>query len=486
MPVEAAFKSTTKIDLSLLAVVLIFLYLMLFRLPATPIFTEFDPLIFLYNADRMLGGEVMYRDFVQFTFPGGQVLYYFLFCFFGPNYWLLGAATIVMGACSFWLCLKVSRIVIQGPLAYLPSLVFVFFGMRWFGLDGSHRTFSPLFVLLAILALLKGRGYVSLVAAGIFCAFASFFTQPRGIVAVAALLVFVVIDSIAAEREWTATLGRIATLSASFGVSLVLLCSYYILSVGLDTFFQSTIVYPALYYRFHEHNGYGAFFAGLNLAFEAPGPGGKFLIIPTVFYSFFVPLSILLFPLIYWRDRTKRPWEFWRRPALIAIVAAFLVLTTTAPNSFRFFNISAPCLILLTWAASYLKVVASRQKAVAVVLAVLLVVFGYAQAFRTQFLWPYTLIEMPRGRVAMPESAVMHKYVWLLENTFPGEYVYEVGVPYIYFPLGLKNPTRYGHIVPTDYTRPEQVEEVVADLKRKTPRLIVWQNSLHNGTTRPG
>ncbi len=474
--------ASNKIDLALLSVVVVFLYLMMFRLPFTPIFAESDPLIFLYNADRMLSGEVLYRDFFQFTFPGGQVLYYFLFSVFGPQYWILGFATIAMGAASFWFCIKVSKYLIAGPLAYLPPLVFIFFGMRWFGLDGSHRTFSPIFVLIAVLILLKGSGKYHLLAAGIFCSLASFFTQDRGIVAVAGLSIFVAIDGLAARREWKAVFGRFCLLFGSFAVSLFLLCSYYIFRVGLGEFIDSTIVYPALYYQYFEHNNYSAFAAGIRDAFDYPGLGGKFYIVPTLFYSFVIPISILFFPLIYWRDRKLQNWEYWRRPALISIVSACLVLGITAPNNYRYFNISALPLILTVWSVSYLNLVRSRGKVVTFVLAALLIAFGFLQAFRVQYNWPYIKIDTPRGAVAGTRNPTTEKYIWLLNNTEPGEYAYEVGLPYIYFPLGLRNPTRYSHILQTSYTPPQHVAGAVTGLKLKKPRFIIWQNAYHNIT----
>src|SRR5690606_20534590 len=55
-----------------------FVYCLVFKFFATPILFEGDHLIFLYDADRMLKGDVLYRDFTQFTFPGGQFVYYVL------------------------------------------------------------------------------------------------------------------------------------------------------------------------------------------------------------------------------------------------------------------------------------------------------------------------------------------------------------------------------------------------------------------------
>jgi len=74
------------IDIVLIFLVIVLLYLFLFKLPGYPFYYENDQLIFLENADRMLNGEVIYRDFFQFTFPGCQVIYYLLFLVFGAKF----------------------------------------------------------------------------------------------------------------------------------------------------------------------------------------------------------------------------------------------------------------------------------------------------------------------------------------------------------------------------------------------------------------
>jgi len=52
----------------------IFLYLCLFRLPALPIpYLQGDSATYLFNASRMLHGQVIYRDFFEFTPAGNRI-----------------------------------------------------------------------------------------------------------------------------------------------------------------------------------------------------------------------------------------------------------------------------------------------------------------------------------------------------------------------------------------------------------------------------
>ena len=105
---ESIFSHPTGIDpihgrpavlltLALLAGGFAFLYLNLFYLPNTPIHLFVDQFTLLFDARRMFGGQMIYRDFFQFTLPATQVVYLFLFKIFGVRTWIPNAMLIVLG-----------------------------------------------------------------------------------------------------------------------------------------------------------------------------------------------------------------------------------------------------------------------------------------------------------------------------------------------------------------------------------------------------
>ena len=164
-------------------------------------------MIFAYESGRLLQGDVIYRDFFEFTFPGTQALYASIFFLFGQKYWILPAVILGIGVSyAGALLLTISKRITIGPLAYMPALIFIFFGYRWFGLDGTHRMLSPIFILLAIWVLLREQNLWHLAAAGIFCALASFFTQQRGIAAFIAISTFVCLDAFFQRRKLKRTI----------------------------------------------------------------------------------------------------------------------------------------------------------------------------------------------------------------------------------------------------------------------------------------
>lgn len=128
----------------------VFLYLNLLSLPATSYhFLPGDATICLFNVRRMLSGEVIYRDFFQFTPPAIEVFYFLLFGIFGVQAWIPDLVLIVLGLAIAWLVIVISKQVISGRAAYLPAVLFLVIPLRG-RLDPTHHWFSILFVMAAL------------------------------------------------------------------------------------------------------------------------------------------------------------------------------------------------------------------------------------------------------------------------------------------------------------------------------------------------
>ena len=463
-----------KSDLIFLLFVITFLYLLLFKLPFFPIYQEGDQLIFVDDASRMLQGENIYRDFFQFTFPGTQLFYCFLFLIFGVKYWVLGFSVILTGALSFWICLRISKRLIDGPYTYLPAVIFAFFGLRWFGLDGSHRVFSPLFILIAVWLLLRSGNYLHLGLAGLFCALSSFFTQQRGFAGLAAIVCFLLADNYARGWKWKKYLTESLTVVAAFIVSLASMCAYFVANTGFEKFIDATLIYPTLYYKYFEHNNLQAFWFFIKSSFAPGARIGEFA--PILFYSLLVPLSIIGFFAVFWRHRRQHEWRFWRGPMLLGITGFFLLITTSAPSAMRLFNISIPALILFIWILDRLNIFKERNRLVARAIVAVTLLISIMLIVRFQMRRDYIEITTDRGDVRTISDEKSSRYLWLQKHTKPGDYILETPDPYVYFLLGLKHASRYSQFFPTEYTRPEFVSGTVECLEKNKPRYIVWIN----------
>ncbi len=478
--ITTKYKVTLK-DAAAVSMVAVFLYLLLFKLPFTPFYLEDDHLIFLDNAARMLGGERLYADFFQFSFPGGQVFYLVLFAIFGVKYWILHFAIILAWSLTFWFALRISKRLIDGPLAYMPPMLFAFLGLRWFGLDGSHRSLSPVFVWIALLLLLKARTPKFLAIAGSLCAASAFFTQQRGLVAAAAFVVFVTVDNYGRAKSFKKTIKDVAIIGTSFGVTLAALCSYFLATAGLSNFLASTLEYPSKYYHYDPSNNPGVFLRHLKYAFSADAMTLEF--VPALFYAFGVPLALIAFFAVFLYYRKQYDWEFWRAPLLVAILGLFLVLSTTAPSQVRYFPIAIPSLVLMFWLVNFFGIFKRYQLLFVRAACLCLIAISAFLVMKVQRRTDYKELTTTRGTVLYVQSDAMERYAFLNEHTKPGDFVFETPFPYVYFMLDLRSASRFSQFVPSEYTRPEQVSTAVNDLETTHPRYILWSSKNNKSDT---
>ena len=170
----------------------LFLYLNLFIFPATPLIDpSADEELYLANARRLFDGEVLYRDFTHFTFPGTETLYLGLFNIFGIRPWIGNAMLLLVGLGLTWLMLVISRRLIRGWASFLPPLLFLTLNYRY-RLDATHHWYSVLAAMGAVAVLLEKRTPSRLAISGILCGVAAWFTHVRGLLAAVGIAVFLV------------------------------------------------------------------------------------------------------------------------------------------------------------------------------------------------------------------------------------------------------------------------------------------------------
>ena len=458
-------------DAAFFPAVFVFLYLHLFLVPFTPIYYEMDHVALLNDAKRMYEGEVLYRDFFDFTFPGSHSLYWALFSVFGSKYALANVVILLHGMAAAWLSLLISRKVIADNIyAYLPPAIYIFFGFRWFGIDGEHRMLSPIFTILAIFFLIDKRTYGRIAVAGISCAFASFFTQQRGVLAAAAIGIFLFIEIGLRNREWATFIKSGLILSFSFFACLMLLLLPFILAAGADRFYESTILFLSSYVEDSSENNFYTFLSTLAKIRSF----GTLVTIVAVFYHALVPAIYGVSLIFLWRWRKDPLVKHKESFLLVVLLGIFLAVGTLAPNTFRVYQIALPAVITLIWLIYNIKF---RSVIFAKAAIILLIVFGLALGLRLQSVWDPKILTTPSGHLAFTSPVVLERYEWLLENADPGDLVYETYNSHVNFPLNLRNPSRISILLNSGYTPPEQVKQAIDDLKTSKARYIIWDGS---------
>ncbi|HEX6804080.1 MAG TPA: hypothetical protein VF133_10415 [Terriglobales bacterium] len=165
----------------------IYLYFNLFIWPRTPILLSGDQLFFWMNGQRILHGELPYRDFFQFTPPGADLVYFAAFKAFAPRIWILNLLVLLLGVALCGVCFEIARRVMRVSSALLAALLFLTLIYSLL-LNATHHWFSMLAVMIAIMVM-RGTTNRRLAFAGALLGMASFFTQTHAVVALLATLV---------------------------------------------------------------------------------------------------------------------------------------------------------------------------------------------------------------------------------------------------------------------------------------------------------
>lgn len=456
-----------KTDLLFVLLCAVFLYLHLFVLPGTPIFFEEDHLSYAQDAWRMYLGESIYKDFFQLSFPGNQFLYLVLFEIFGPRFWTINFMIFLQGISSAIVCLAISRRIFENIwYSYLPPTIFLFFGFRWFGLDGSHRMFSPIFAMLAVLVLLRSASFKRILLAGLFCALSGFITQQRGILAVGAIAVYLLFSALANKESLKTIFLKQLALGVSFAVCLTLLLLPFVLSSGIDVFVQDTLLY-IYYYVQDPANNNASYTRNIDIILRQ----GTLMSVVMFFYLALIPL-IYLVVFVYLALKRKDDNISYKLPVLsVALMGGILTLGTFAPNPARYFQIAVPALILLVWMFSQISVKSIQMVRVAVIG---LILFGLLLSFRTQLSWEPEILDSRSGKIAFLSGVTIERYKWLAENADQNDYVFEVYNCAVNFPLQLKNPTPATFLWNTAYTPKWMVSESIEGLEKKKARFVIW------------
>jgi hypothetical protein len=448
-----------------------FLYLSLFVLPCAPIFLDGDQAVYLLNAMRMLEGQLIYRDFFQFTTPGTELVYVGLFRLLGPRAWIPHVEIILLGFSLIWVSVEISKKVMTGPVIYLPGLLFLTIAFHSL-LDGAHHWHSMLLVMAATAVVMQDRSYPRVAMAGALCGLSFFFTQARGIVALVGFAIFLLCESRWKRQSRRALFKAEVTLCATFLAAVVALSAYFLYKVGVWRFLDCTFIFGIKFWpaqsAWNTLQAYMAHGPTIPPWYHLPSFGAW------LFVHALIPFVYLSFLFRRGREIRERPFEPWARLVLLEVVGLSLFIgVAPAPGWERLAAVSLPGFILLGWLVNSpgrLNRTASRMLwALALALLVL-------WPLGTQLRWR-AYLDAPSGRIAFFDRQLYDKYAWILHRTRRSDFFFEAGQADVYFYLGLRNPTGVPYVTATDYTRPEQVRAVIETLEKYRVRFVLW--SLH-------
>lgn len=449
----------------------LFLFLQTFMLPGVPLIANGDQGIHLSLAARMFDGQFIYRDFDHFPLPGTDVLYLVLFKLFGVRAWIAPTMLIVLGVSINWLGIRISQKIMSGPIVFLPGLLFLTLPFAGF-LDATHHWYSTLAGTAALLVALEKRTPVRLAWSGLLWGIATCFAQ-SAVIGAMATAVFLLWEHRYQEPRANSLLQNEVFFIGSLITTVLAFNAYFIWKVGLKRFLDDTVVFLAKYYDADSFNQWRVYMADMpSIHAYSQWPNvAAFLLIHLV-----IPLVYVLLFVRYWREARLHPEEHWDRLVLISLTGLFLFLSVIHAAGFmRMHTISLPALILLSW---FLKAQFKPEKVLLRGLWATIIVLAVARPVITQVRRNVSL-DLPTGRTAFAGYPVLYsKCKWASERTKAGDYFMDD--PQICFALRLRDPSRVPFLRPTDYTRPEQVQDAVQALARLHVKFVNWYAGLED------
>ena len=132
------FRATT---ILFLLAALGYLYRFLFIVPFLPVENNgiADSLLYLAPGQRMLEGDLIYRDVFEYLTPGTALVNFFMFKLFGLRLWIPDLLALLLGLGIIWLGVVISRKMMRPGLTLLPSALFSTF-------QDAHFFWIPLII----------------------------------------------------------------------------------------------------------------------------------------------------------------------------------------------------------------------------------------------------------------------------------------------------------------------------------------------------
>ena len=186
-----------------------------------------------------------------------------------------------------------------------------------------------------------------------------------------------------------------------------------------------------------------------------------------------IPFIYIFFLPYYWRVGRSRPELPWDRLMLVNVTGLSLFLAVaSAPAYNRLYAVSLPGIMLLVWLTSAFVPV---KKILSPILWTAVVVLTISKPIVTQTRWKEYL-DLPTGRTVFFQPEAYEEAKWVAERTQPSDYFFGDGL--FCFALRLRNPARVSFLTPTDFTRPEEVRDVVQALEERPVKFVSWYAGL--------
>lgn len=440
-----------------------------------------DESVHLYDAKRLLGGAVMYRDVFNDITPGYMYLIALLFWLFGTTIAVARTAMAVLhGLSAAFIYATCRAFDVRRGLAWPAALAYLVICQSAWPIASQHWLSTLLSVIVLWLCAMHLRdrrrwSFVLGIVLGLFVGV----QQQRAAIMVFGVGVWLILDHVV-ERRYRAALS-IRTLITTIlwvavGISLVVvpLLSWVIAEAGFARVWRALVIFPIYDYGGVTHCPWGD--VNIVTAWQASFTFPRLLK--------YLPLAMLpallrlVSALVRGRDEDEA-----RRLLLLVVTAATSMLSISYFPDFVHIAFIAPVFLVagaeaVDWAV---RAVPMPPRAVRVAGAIAGIALVVASGVRLRHnlvrLWQEFPVSRSTafGRVDMKTSDVpLYDRMRDLMRDAPSRYLYCYPViAHLYLMLDVDNPTAHGFFVP-GYSGPDLVQEVLDSLTATRPPYIVF------------
>lgn len=453
-----------------------------------------DEGIVLQGAERILRGEVLYRDFFSFLTPGSYYLLALLFKLFGNSLMVARSTLVLYGGVftvfAYWMARRVTSRWAALLIAYLTLATSM--SWRFVVLHNWDSTFWLCLAVYCSVLLVQTRQARWTFGAGTFGSLTFLFEQSKGAGFVLGLLLgFILIVWIErpTERPLRFSRAHALALAAGFAWPLALTLVYFAGHHAASAMFADWS------WAFHHYSvtnnvpyGYTDWSDEARASlFGASRPFDIFLVMLAVSPSFLLPaLPIIGLVLLgYWTIRARRGSLPPDRAAYYvvagsSVAGAMLSVIFVRTNVIHFAYLAPILYLVLAWVLDAGDIGGGIVRAMrpVLVLGVFVAFTATGMALLIANRNARSVVETRRGevRLSRPDEVIGYTQA----HVPAGERIFV----YPYFPLGYYltatfSATRYEYLQPGMHTR-EQDEEAIGELERSRTNVVLFEPSFYD------
>ncbi len=470
--------------IALVIFLLSFLYLCIFR-RATSI--DLDEGIILQGAQRILDGQILYRDFFSFFTPGSYYLLALVFRIFGDSYVVAHTTLAIFGAAFSPITYLLARRVCsrQASLLVTGLMTVTAVPLRFVVMHNWDSTFWACLALYCAVRLLESPNVKWALAAATFTSLTALFEQSKGAGLLLGLATGFVIIALCGQQRRLFTRGRLIAIVLGlvwpFFVTAVYFASHHALTTMVESWF-----WPLRHYSGANRVPY----AYDNMAGETRGklfntgsPGLRLfamLVFSPLSWVPFLPLFgvALLIRLTFRRWRSISAGSDWAYYVLVSATISGLLLSIVIARAdyFHFMYLQPIFFLTLAWLLDGQSIRSRFFTRIAPVVGLCLSMSLLALAAELLFSTRSDNgVVTRRGAITTQGRDTVIEYVQA--HVAPGEriLIYPYQSAYYYL-TQTYSPTRFDFYQPGMHTK-QQMNEILSGFSVHPTRVVLYEPS---------